>query len=337
MQAEHWLAMPEQIRKQLAKWQENPETARLLTVDFLTQYTGERVFGFTVTNPDMPLSDKTAIWVSVPHAHEPAGTAACMNAIHQLLTGTDLAGKATGRDIRTILDTCLVTFLPDANPGGRCWAPVLWWDGTKYTNDEFWQWMRGVDPETGGMWQRVDRWRLSETTPRRRGIVYEQLNADEFVEPNRDSGSSFLRLFHQLDERYRYECFLDLHQTEFESSSFNCTHLLPIDFDRRTASQQEQVIQLTENVRLAWVALGDLARPEPAARSFPYAGDADTVKWFRSTWGEIDTRMPRLTVEVQNNSTTTPPEAQLQLSETAIWTILETFANARVGGNIQVY
>jgi hypothetical protein len=249
-----------------------------------------------------------------------------MNALQQLLTGEDLAGNASNHDVQGILDACVVTFMPDANPGGRCWAPVLWWDGTKYTNDEFWQWMRGVDPLTGGMWQRVNRWRRSETTPLRRGIVYEQLNVDEFVEPNRDSGSSFLRLFHQLDATHRYQCFLDLHQTEFVDSPHNCTNLLPLELERRTERQQDAVRDLAESVRQGWLALGELARPEPAARGFPYSGDPDTVRWFRDTWGEIDSRMSRITVEVQNNSVTTPPEAQLQLSESAIWSTLKRFS-----------
>src|SRR5690606_16697645 len=114
-----------------------------------------------------------------------------------------------------------------------------------------------------------------------------------------------------------------LHQTEFVDSPYNCTNLLPIDLEQRTTSQQEAVRDLAEAVRQGWLALGDLARPEPGARGFPYTGDPETVKWFRSTWGEIDARMPRITVEVQNNSVTTPPEAQLQLSESAIWSTLK--------------
>lgn len=323
MIADHWLAMPEQIRKRLSMWQNEPAARRILETTFLTQYTGERVYAFTISNPDIPRAKKQALWISVPHAHEPAGTAASMNVLNQLLTGYDLTGQSCAHDVKAVLDACVVTFLPDANPGGRCWSPVLWWDGSKYTNDEFWQWMRGIDPQTGEMWQRVARWSLKETTPRRRGLVYEQLNDHEFVEPNRDRDSSFLRMFRQLDARYQYEYFLDLHQTEFENSDFNCTQLLPVDLDTRSATKQQQVREWAAQVRQAWRELGQLAKPEGSAREFPYITDIDTTKWFRDTWGEIDNRMPRLTVEVQNNSIRTQPEAQLALMETAIWASLE--------------
>lgn len=80
-----WLAMPYQVRRQVERWQANPEWARYLTVESLLQYTGERVYALTVTDPDSPREEKRALWCCVPHAHEPAGTAASMDVAHQLL------------------------------------------------------------------------------------------------------------------------------------------------------------------------------------------------------------------------------------------------------------
>jgi hypothetical protein len=157
MDSQHWIVMPHQVRDRVAQWQADRAIASSMRVETMTQYTGEPVFAVTVTDLAAPPAPKRSVWVCVPHAHEPAGTAACMNVLQQLLTGHDLSGRPSQHPCQHILQRVVVTMLPDANPGGRCWAPVLWWDGSQYSNEELWQWMRGVDAETGGMWQRVAR------------------------------------------------------------------------------------------------------------------------------------------------------------------------------------
>jgi hypothetical protein len=257
----------------------------------------------------------------VPHAHEPAGTAAIMDVLQQLLTGRDLAGQPAAFDYQAARDRLILTFNPDANPGGRTWSPCVWWDGSRYTNDEFWTWMRGVDPETGGMWQRVARWSLRETHPLRRGIVYEQLNEHEFVEPNRDQGSSLVRLFRRLDARYHFARSVHLHQTEFVRSEHNCMVNLPVLQPELPAPIQAANETWARAVIARWQQIG--ATPVPAPRSFPYYADTETVRWFRECWGEAQRRAPELVIEVQNNSPRTPPEQQLALELAAIYVTIE--------------
>lgn len=311
--------MPQQVEAQVARWER--AFPHLLRVDALTQYTGQRCLALTVG----PVADAPgrhpAAWCCVPHAHEPAGTAAIMDLVEQLLTGHDLAGRPADFDYRAARQRLFLTFNPDANPGGRAWSPCLWWDGSRYTNEEFWTWMRGVDTATLGMWQRVARWSVREEQPLRLGIVYEQLNEHEFVEPNRDPGSSLVRLFRSLDARYRFSRSLHLHQTEFVGVPHTCMINLPALQAELPAQIQAANTSWGQAIIQRWQSLG--ATPVAEPRSFPYRADTQTIRWFRACWGEAQHRAPELVVEVQNNSPRTPPEQQLALQQAAIKVTIE--------------
>lgn len=319
MELDRWLAMPQQVEAQVAEWER--VFPHLLAVDSLTQYTGQRCFALTVGRAAGNGGKKPAAWFCVPHAHEPAGTAAIMDFIHQLLTGRDLAGAPAAFDYQAARERLVLTFNPDANPGGRAWAPTVWWDGSKYTNREFWTWMRGVDPASGDMWKRVARWSLREEQPLRRGIVYEQLDEHQFVEPNRDPGSSLVRLFRQLDSRYQFDYSLHLHQTEFERSDHNCMVNLPVLQPELAEPLQAENVAWAHAIIGQWATMA--AHPMVEPRSFPYYSDTETVRWFRACWGESQSRAPELIVEVQNNSPRTPPEKQLALELAAIRVTVE--------------
>lgn len=347
MDLSRWLAMPSQVEAQVARWQHDHPA--LITVDSITQHTGHRVFALTVGAAEKSqdkhhgrtatthgensfhskLPGKSAFFC-VPHAHEPAGTAAIMDVIHLLLTGHDLAGQPAAFDYRAARERLTLTFNPDANPGGRTFAPVVWWDGSRYTNDEFWAWMRGLDAETGLMWKRVARWSLKDEHPLRRGIVYEQLNDHEFVEPNRDPGSSLVRLFRRNDARYHYSRAMHLHQTEFVNSPHNCMINLPVLQSELSPHIQEANLNWGQAVIARWRALSgtpDVAgveiSPVPEPRGFAYVRDTQTTQWFRDCWGEAQQRVPEIVVEVHNNNPRTPPEAQLALERTAILLTIE--------------
>jgi hypothetical protein len=319
MDVARWLVMPQQVESQLARWRR--EFPHLLTVDSLTQYTGHPCLALTVAEPSPAEERKPAAWFCVPHAHEPAGTAAIMDFIQQLLTGHDLAGRPAPFDYLAARRRLVLTFNPDANPGGRTWSPCLWWDGSRYSNEEFWTWMRGLDPQSGKMWKRVARWSLRQEHPLRRGIVYEQLNEHEFVEPNRDPGSSLVRLFRAMDARYHYVRSMHLHQTEFERSEHNCMINLPVLQPELPAAIQEANLAWGRAVIDRWRSGG--ANPMPEPRSFPYYRDTQTVRWFRDCWEEAQRRAPELVVEVQNNNPRTPPEQQLALELAAITVTVE--------------
>ena len=335
MDLSRWLAMPSQVEAQVARWQHDFPGA--LAVDSITQHTGHRVFALTVGD-SAALQNKPSArsaFFCVPHAHEPAGTAAIMDVIHQLLTGQDLAGRPASFDHTAARQRLLLTFNPDANPGGRTFAPVVWWDGSKYTNDEFWTWMRGLDADTGKMWKRVARWSLKDEHPLRRGIVYEQLNDHEFVEPNRDEGSSLVRLFRRNDAKYHYSRSMHLHQTEFVNSPHNCMINLPVLQAELPPHIQEANVAWAQAVIDRWTSLSGTPEvanveisPVPAPRGFPYVRDTETTQWFRNCWGEAQQRAPEIVVEVHNNSPRTPPQAQLALERAAITLTIEQLLEA---------
>ncbi len=319
MELSRWLAMPQQVEAQVARWQR--EFPHLVHVDFLPQHTGHRVFALAVAEDVTRAAGRPAAWFCVPHAHEPAGTAAIMDFVHQLLTGADLGGQPAAFDYRAARERLALVFNPDANPGGRTWSPCVWWDGSRYTNDEFWTWMRGLDPETGGMWKRVARWSLRDEHPLRRGIVYEQLNEHEFVEPNRDPGSSLVRLFRQMDARYGFRRSMHLHQTEFERSEHNCMINLPVLQPELPPEIQAANLAWGRAVIDRWRAVG--ANPMPEPRGFPYVRDNETVQWFRNCWEDSQRRTPEIVVEVQNNNPRTPPDRQLAFELAAIQVTVE--------------
>jgi len=310
---EHWLARPYQVDHQVKLWQK--DHADLIGIDFVEQYVGLKAYAITITNFRTPSDKKVKLLFSVPHAHEPAGTVACMNVINQLLTGQNLDGtKSDIPDIADVLDKCVLSFIPDANPDGRSRAPVDYWDGTKYTNDEFWTFMRGRDPETKKMWKRMGRWSIRNEFPETIGIVYEQLNEHEYVEPNRDFESAYFRLVKRVWKKYGHGRWLDIHQTEFENSKYNAMIILPIVQDELPEHIQKANMQWADEIVKQWKSIG--AEPIPESKPLGYTGEQ--AEYFRKTWREFMPMIPEITTEIQNNNTRTHPNMQAQMQEVAI-------------------
>jgi len=308
----HWLAKPHQTEPQILAWKESHPD--LVELDFVTQYVGLKAYSVTITAQNVPAEHKKRCLFALPHAHEPAGTVACMNFINQLLTGEHLDGTASDVDRDAILKGCILSFIPDANPDGRSRAPVDYWDGTEYTNDEFWTFMRGRDPITKKMWKRLGRWHTREENPETIGIVYEQVNEHEYVEPNRDFGSSYFRLIKKVGEKYGYGRWLDLHQTEFQNSPYNAMIILPIVQDELPPDIQDANVKWADEIVRRWQEAG--ANPIPESKPLGYKGEQ--AEYFRRTWREFMPLIPRITTEIQNNNTRTPPMEQAQLEEISI-------------------
>ena len=308
-----FLAKQAQLEAKIADWTEI--AGRMLRVDSIASYSGHKVYALTLTDPAVPLERKRCCYFSQPHAHEPGTTAGMADAIEQLVTGKDLAGNATRLDIEKVRAKTVLTFNPIGNPQGREAAPVLCWDGSKYSNDEFWCWMRGEDPDhPGTMWKRLDLWDTRvERHPQRIGIVYEQIDEFRYVEPNRSHVSSFFKLFFEMDKRFRYERWLDLHQTEFVKSAFNCMVLLPIkglaegDILAEDTAWGEQIVA-------AWTKAG--YRPQPKPVALGYTGEQ--AEYFRKNWGDLHKRMHCISTEVKNNSPDATPEFQVKTQAIAI-------------------
>jgi len=309
-----WLSRPDDVEAKVREWE--AEFAHWLQVETIVQPTGRPVYALTATDPLVDEASKRKLLVFVPHAHEPAPTAACMNVLSMLLRGKALDGAEAPFDAERVRRELLVTCIPDANPDGTARAPVDYWDGSVYTNEEFWAWMRGPDPETGQMWKRVDLFDVREEAnlPERLGIVYEPISEHEYVEPNRHPRSSLMRHLKELTERRKYDALLDLHQTEFERSDRNCMVILPTTFEEQPAHLQEEEQAWAQEIIDAWRQAG--ARPIAEAKPLGYTGQQR--EYFVKVWGPYYRTHAVLTSEVQNNNPATPPAEQRLLSETAI-------------------
>lgn len=316
-----WISHPDEVDDLVGEWTAAyPDT---LIAEHKMQYAGRPVWALTVTDTSVPDDAKRKLMFFKPHAHEPAPIAAQMNVISQLLTGETLGGAPSEFDNERVLRECLLVFMPDANPEGTARAPVEAWDGSEYTNDEFWAWMRGVDPETGQMWKRLDIWddTVENPLPTRYGIVYEQVSEHEYVEPNRHHRSSLFRWIFELLERYqRWDGMLDLHQTEFERSDDNCMIILPVLYDDLPEEMQRAELEWAEAILAAW---GEVEGARPREEIAPLGYSGVQRQYFVERWGAIYPRVPILTSEVQNNSPRTPPAVQQRLNEVAIKATIE--------------
>jgi len=318
MIAEFFLASQEQLENKIAEW--SALAGPRLRIDYLTSYSGHKVYALTLSDFAVDRQRKRAHYFAQPHAHEPGATAGMMDVIQQLVTGRDLCGRPTPLDVEKVLAKTVLTFNPIGNPDGRERAPVLCWDGSEWSYGEFCCWMRGEDPHhPGRMWKRLGIWdRRQEEAPDPVGIVYEQIDEHRFVEPNRSQLSSYFKLFYRMDGRYEYETWLDLHQTEFVNSPFDCEIVLPLaglDSGRIRADNAAWGKSIVD----AWKRAG--FRPKPDAEPLGYSGaQAD---YFRENWGPLHKRMNILNTEVKNNAPDATPEFQISAQAIAITKSIE--------------
>jgi len=311
-----WISRPDEVNAQVARWQEDhPDIFR---AESRRQFAGYPVWALTVTDRSVDDAGKRKLMIYKPHAHEPAPIAGQMNVINQLLTGEAFDGRPSEFDNARVLRECLILFMPDANPEGTARAPVEAWDGSEYTNDEFWAWMRGPDPDTGLMWKRVDIYddREEEVLPTRRGIVYEQIDQHHFVEPNRHHASSLFQWIFELLRRHDdWAQMLSLHQTEFVNSPHNAMMILPCLYDELPPEIQRYEREWAQGIVDAWAQV-EGANPIPEVKPLGYSGEQR--QYFVDRWGDLYQRIPIVTSEIQNNSPRTPPALQQRLNEVAI-------------------
>ncbi|MBC7288038.1 MAG: hypothetical protein H5T86_08370 [Armatimonadetes bacterium] len=312
MKPRGWVSHPDDVEELVDKWREDER----VTVHEIPQYRGRPVYAIVIGDASRP-----AVVFDKPHAHEPAPCAAMMNAAAKLLTGRGLDDEPAPIDPEAVLEQVTVIFIPDANPDGTERAPVTWWDGTQYTNEEFWVWMRGLNPETGKMWERYDKWdiRTVEPKPATIGIVYEQISEYEYVEPNRHHDSSLFKLLFMLRDRYDCRLLASLHQTEFEGRTEDCMAILPIDYDDQPPEVQAFERAAGERMIEWWERWG--GRPIKELKPLGYTGQQ--AEYLRRAWGTEFRDVARITSEVRNNSLLCPPSAQRRLSEAAIWACVE--------------
>ncbi len=316
MKPKGWVYHPDEVERLVAQWR--ADFPDVVSVAQVRQFTGRPVFSITLGAAD---GDTVGILFNKPHAHEPAPCAAMMNVISKLLTGRGLDGADVEIPPEQVLSHTTLTFIPDANPFGTERAPVPWWDGTQYTNEEFWVWMRGRNPETGKMWERYDRWdiRHVEPKPETIGIVYEQISEHEYVEPNRCHASSLFKLMFQALEQREYHLYVSLHQTEFVGTTRDCMVILPILYDEQPEWIQQTERRVAEKVIQRWREIGG----KPVEKIEPLGYKGTQAEYLRRAFRPLAMRMPGLTSEVRNNSLLCPPSKQRGLCEAVIWAAIE--------------
>lgn len=316
MSNQTFLSRSHQLEQKLAQWKER--AGDRLKLDYELSYTGHQVYGVTLSDWSVPDTDKVALYVAQPHAHEPATTAGMIDVIEQLVCGTTMAGKATTLDVEKVLAKTIVTFNPIGNPYGSDRAQYDYYDGSHISNERFWCIMFGEDPDRPGkQWNRLDMFDIREVkVPDPIGIVYEPVDDFRHVEPNRSQLSSYSRLFRRMDAQFEYRYWLDLHQTEFVNSTTQCCILLPLADAAPPAIHQENAAW-AEEITQAWREAGYTAI-EP--RHTGYTGVQ--AEYFRQNWGRLHQRMYRITTEVKNNGADVPADRQMAAEALAIETTL---------------
>ena len=313
-----WSSHPGEWQPLLGRWKK--EYPELVTLHSWEQRGGQKVRGITITRPG-PAAKAFRLLIAVPHAHEPASTAACVDFACQLLTGrhrdgspaTDLA--AIGRE--KILSRGLITFLPDTNSQGRAKAPERWWNGQQ-DNASFLKIAFGI-ASNGLMFGRYPEWRPSEHKPKQIGIVYEQVEEDLYVESNTSRRATHSKAIDDTFARYRHTHHLDMHQHEGDEAV-----LLPATYDEMLPEQKALIARWGEQLVEAWRAAG----ANPQAKPFvPYAGN-QRQQFFKAFWADRCPGMMRLTSEVRNNrhrktGEPTPLSHQFRMAMIAISTTVQ--------------
>jgi hypothetical protein len=316
-----WLVRPQEVAAKITQWaKEHPQ---IVSLDPQKTLGGNTAYAVTVTDPRFPDQDKAKVLFAQPHAHEPAATAGMMNLLAQLIEGRELDGRNAAIDRQTILRRSALTFIPDGNPDGRSRAPVQWWDGSRYSNKEFLDIAFGRTAG-GERCKRLGRWSSKDQQPALLGIVYEQINDHEFVEPNRDLESSYFKLILRARKQRDYGLHVDLHQTEFEKSPYQAMVILPFSQKDLPPRIRKANVEAASAVLKAWQRIGAKAMPD--ARPLGYG--EDQIQYFRRCWKEINEKTPEITIEIQNNSPRTPPDVQRKLMEAAIRAAIDWAARA---------
>ena len=321
-----WLAKPKEINSKIIEWKKN--FSDIVRVDKEKQFSGDPVYAITVTGKEN--IQKKNFLLAVPHAHEPAGTAAAMNFLNEIITGEKLDGSPTKLSKEEVLRNIRLTFIPLANPFGRKKSPVEWWDGTKYSNEEFEYIMVGKllgNPPAkvvNKFWhfhpvfnQKVER--LENI-----GIVWERLSEDLYGEPHFFKGCTWWRLVNRLLDEFHYDLFIELHQGMEDWEEMDTLvihpreHWIPKEIIKYADMIEEKVIE-------RWKKMG--ASPHPGDKEyyqragktrFPDLNNPYERIKMSGDWLTIKCGTPSLTIEVQNNNPRTPPEEQFLYEETAI-------------------
>ncbi|MBN1396172.1 MAG: hypothetical protein JW959_14210 [Pirellulales bacterium] len=310
-----WIVRPNQVAAKIEHWAEKyPDRVSLQAEK---TYEGNTAYAVTIADKKSG-ADKLKILFSQPHAHEPAATAGMMDFISQVLDGKGLDGRPTKLPRDELLGRFVLTFIPQGNPDGAGRSPEEFWDGKKHPVNEFLFFAFGRE-QNGRRFQRVSRWTLAEQQPALIGIVYEQINYREFVEPNRDADSTYFKLVRRILAERDYDLMVDLHQTEFRGSKYNALAVLP--YSQKSLPEPIRAANLRVGRAMidAWRGMGAVPVPEPTPLNY----GEEQLQYFRRCWSDIYNRTPCAIVEAQNNNVRTPPRKQLEIVEASLIASIE--------------
>jgi hypothetical protein len=267
--------------------------------------------GRTAYQISLGTKGKPHAFFSRPHAHEPAGTAACFELLRRCVYTPDDAWS------QWLLSNFRLSVLPDANPGGSQRAPVKFWDGTQYPNQEFFLWMFGESgDEAGQRFPRVPCWDSRQVTfPALLGIAYEQIDAHTYIEPNRDQRSTFFKTFAALHAKEPVDLWLDMHQTEYVGSVHNCHINMPAAFDQLAPQVQSHYRQIGTTIHDYWRQLDATPYATP---SVPYRNNPEQSQFLQAAVQDILPDTFQIITEVHNNNSQTPIDQQVRLQLAAI-------------------
>ncbi|MCX8082546.1 MAG: hypothetical protein N3D17_04040 [bacterium] len=325
------MSKPEKINRDIFRWAR--DYTDIVRIDEETQFTGDKVYAITVEKRNnLP---KRNLLVAVPHAHEPAGTVAIMEFLSELITGKDAEGNVSQLPREEILKNIRLTCIPIGNPFGRKNSPVEFWDGTRFSLEEFIYIMvgrlMGNPPPNivNEFWhnhpvfnQEVER--LEEI-----GIVWEKLSEKWYGEPHFYKGCTWWKLVERISDEFQYskdDLFLELHQTEMYPDK-DCMVIHP-----REAWIPPDAIaradEIEEKINRRWREVGGspYQDKEYYTRLVERDKDLNNPKERRKIsidWLTMKTGTPCITIEVQMHNPNTPAQKQILLEKVAIEVCVE--------------
>jgi len=302
-----WVSHPHEWQPLLDRWAARyPDRVRLHA---WPQFGGGQVRGLTLG--DDGRERPVRVVVAVPHAHEPAPTAAIVNLASAFLDGRLIDGSRAPAEARDLGDHCLLTLIPDTNSQGRARSPRPAWTG-EIDNEEFLKHAFGETPE-GTRFGRYPEWRFAEHRPRRVGVVYEEVAPGEWVESNTSRRSTHTRALDEIYARYRPSHYLDMHQHEGDEAC-----LLPADYDDLPAVIRAELDAWAKAVQAAWEAAGIVHK----GAYVPYRGQP-RQQFFKDYWAGRCPGMRKLTTESRNNRRShTGEPTTLERQFRSAWTAL---------------
>jgi hypothetical protein len=256
--------MPEAVERYLQVWQEEyPGRVRL---DAVEGYSGHKTYAATVTDFASGEDGKIGIFLPQPHGHEPASTAAEMQVIHDLLTGSYSDDSGQSISAREILERMLLVFVPLGNPDGRSRSPVEYWYD-QYSQDEALSYWSGRLSGASRWWRESSRHpilHLSEfdfDPMYPIGLRWEQFEEDGYVDcwnvPGSldDNPSTLARLAKIILARHAFDLVLDMHQCP----EMNYVQVWMPNIRAQT-SRQELAGEIAAQIERDWDLAGAMVR-----------------------------------------------------------------------------